>query len=249
MIETYLLDIGFSDKEAKVYLSLLQMENSSVLTLAHKTGIKRSTVYMAIESLAKRGLVSETTKGKKTFYLAGSPELLEAYIERKMTSLDSQKRQLKDIIPQIKTMQREVGEKPLVQYFEGKEGIYSMNESLYKDEDGGGTAYLVYSKDLLDKVFKTEEKNKLVKVRLGQKVKTKVIYNYSQGEIANDATGERVKIDETKYPFNCDISVYKDRVRVAILGKKLSGIFIRSQEFADTLKNIIMVAFDSGKVK
>ncbi len=249
MLEKYLQDIGFTDKEAKVYLTLLQVDNSSVLDLAKKTKIKRPTVYVVLETLAKKGLVSESTIGKKVHYHAESPERLATYVERQKVMLDDQARQLKDVIPQIKSIQRETGEKPTVQYFEGKEGINSMNESLYYDEEEGGTAYLVYSRDLLDKVFPPEERNKFRNSRLKKNIKSRVLYNYSQGVIPSDETGERIKIDEVQYPFSCDITIYKDRVRISILGKKLSGIFIKSQEFADTLKNLFSVAFDSRKNK
>lgn len=250
MLEKYLEDLGLSDKEAKVYLALLQVDNSSVLDIAKKTSIKRPTVYVTLESLAKKGLVSETTVGKKTYYLAESPERLETFIQRQKVIFEEKERRVKEIISQVKTVQRETGERPVVQYFEGKEGIHSMNDSLYQDEEGeGGTAYLVYSRDLLDEVFPPEERNKFKKTRLKKHIKSRVLYNYSKGEIPSDETGERRKIDMEKYPFKCDISIYKDRVRIAILGKKLSGIFIKSQEFADTLRSLFRLGFDSSEKK
>ena len=249
MLEKYLQDIGFSDKEAKVYLTLLQVDNSSVLDLAKKTKIKRPTVYVVLESLLKKGLVSESVSGKKIHYHAESPERLTTYVERQKIALDDQIRQLKDVIPQIKSIQRESGEKPTVQYFEGKEGIYSMSESLYEDEKENTIAYMVYSRDLLDKTFPLDERNKFRQTRIRKKIKSRVIYNYSKGIIPSDDTGERIRVDETIYPFSCDISIHGDRVRIAILDKKLSGIFIKSKEFADTLKSLFLLAFNANKNK
>ena len=54
MLEKYLQEIGLSDKEAGVYLALLATDNSSVIELAGKTKIKRPTVYVILESLAKK---------------------------------------------------------------------------------------------------------------------------------------------------------------------------------------------------
>lgn len=247
MLEKYLQDIGFTDKEAKIYLTLLQVDNSSVLDLAKKTKIKRPTVYVVLGTLEKKGLVSESTVGKKVHYHAESPERLATYVERQKVALDDQARQLKDVIPQIKSIQRDSGEKPTVQYFEGKEGIYSMNESLYQEEEKGETAYLIYSRDLLDQAFPPDERNKFRKVRLQKSIKSKVLYNYAGNTIPSDAMGERVKLNENDYPISCDISIYRDRVRIAILGKKLSGIFIRSKEFAETLRSLFLVAFNSDK--
>lgn len=247
MLEKYLQEIGLSDKEAAVYLALLATDNSSVVQLSEKTKIKRPTVYVVLESLAKKGLVSETTIGKKTHYQAEPPERLETFVERQKVILDERSKRLKDIIPQIKSVQRESGERPVVQYFEGKEGILSVNDSIYNGKTGGGVIYLIYSKDLLNEVFTKEETDKYREKRLKSGIKSKVLYNYSKGERPSDAMGERIKVDEKKYPFACDISIYQDKVRISMLGGKLSGIFVRSKDLADTLRSLFDLAFDQMK--
>ena len=128
MLEKYLQEIGLNEKEAAVYLALLQYDNASVIEIAGKTRINRSTTYTILESLARKGLSSETTVGKKTRYQAESPERLETFVERQKILLEEHSKRLKDIIPQIKSVQRESGEKPIVQYFEGRQGIISSTE-------------------------------------------------------------------------------------------------------------------------
>ena len=247
MLEKYLQEIGLNDKEAKLYLALLATDNASVVDLANKTKIKRPTVYVILESLAKKGLVSETTVGKKTHYQAEPPERLETFIERQKITLDERAKRLKDIIPQIKSIQRESGERPVVRFFEGKEGIISTSEDIYDDTPDGSVSYMIYSQDLINELFPLNETLKYKKMRLERKIKSKVLYNYSKGEKPSDETGERIKIDEKKYPFTCDISIYKDKVRIGILGKNLSGIFIKSQDLADTMKSLINLVFDQTK--
>ena len=249
MFEKYLQEIGLTDKEAQVYLALLGVEHASVLDIAKKTTIKRPTVYLILELLAKKGLVSEATIGKKTNYHAEPPERLGTFIERQKILLDERAKRLQDIIPQIKSVQRESGERPVVKFFEGKEGIISINEQIYDDQPDGSPVYLIYSKDLLNQVFTSNETDKYKKKRLERGVKSKVLYNYSKGERPSDETGERVRIDEKKYPFACDISIYKDKVRISILGKNLSGIYVKSQDLADTLRSLFNLAFDNEKLK
>lgn len=248
MLEKYLQDIGLNDKEATVYLSLLSVEHASVLDLAKKTKIKRPTVYVVLESLSKKGLVSETTIGKKTHYQAESPERLETFVERQKLVLEESQKILKDIIPQIKSVQRESGEKPIVKYFEGREGIISMLEELFAgiNEEGGET-YLLYPKDQLDDLFTEKEREKYRSIRIKRNIKSKVLYTSEKGEKPSDDTGDRIKIDGGKYPISCDISIYEDRVRISILGKKMSGIFIRNKDLADTLKSLFNLAFDKLK--
>ncbi len=247
MLEKYLQDIGLSEKEAIVYISLLSVENSSVLDLSKKTKLNRSTTYVVLESLAKKGLVTETTVGKKTHYQAEPPERLETYVEQRKIMLDEQAKKLKDVIPQIKSVQREGGEKPIVKYFEGRDGLVSLNEEFFMGQGDNAISYLIYSKDLIDEIFTKQERDKYRGMRLGKNIKSKVMYTYKNGDIPSSPDGERMKIDDDMYPISCDISVCDDRVKIAILGKKLSGIFIRSKEFAETLRSVFNVGFDEKK--
>jgi len=161
--------------------------------------------------------------------------------------LDERAKRLRDIIPQIKSVQRESGERPMVRFFEGKEGIISINEELYAEQADENPIYYLYSKDLLDEVFTEAEKDRYRQKRLAKNIKSKVIYNYSKGERPSDGTGERVRVDEKKYPLDCDVAIYKDKVRISILKRGLSGIFISSKDFADTMRSLFNLAFDNIK--
>lgn len=242
------MDAGLSDKEVKIYLALLQVETDSVVDLAKKTKIKRPTVYTVLDSLNKKGLVSQIEQDKKVRYIAESPEKLATFIERKESSLRELKVLFdKEIIPQIKTYQRETGEKPIVKFFSGKEGIVSTSEDVFNEEDDGTPVYILYSQDLLDEVFKPGETDKYKKTRTNKHVKAKVLYNWSKGEKVSDEMSHRIKVDEKRYPFSADITIYKDKVRISILGKELSGIYIKSKDLANTLISLFNLVFDNIK--
>jgi len=245
MFEKYLQEIGLSDKEASVYLALLQVDHAAVVALAEKTKIKRPTVYVTLESLAKKGLVSQTQVGKKTHYQAEPPERLETFVERRKVMLDEQSKRLKDIIPQIKSIQREGGERPVVKYFEGKEGILSSFEQLFREDSAGGTAYLVYPNALVNSVLSKEERSRYRDIRIKKGIRTKVVCGVDGDPMPSDNTGDRVSVDISRYPITCDITVYGDKVRISTLGEKFSGIFIESKDVAETLKSIINLIYDS----
>ncbi len=244
MLEKFLKEIGLSEKEAEVYIALLQGDSFSVIEIAKITKIKRSTIYPLIKSLSKKGLVSETTSNKKTNYQAEPPERLETYVEEQKLVLEENSKKLKDIIPQFKSIQRQTGERPVVKYFEGKEGIMSVNADLFKNPDSKEKAYMIYSKDLVDEVFKKEETARFKSERIGPKIKGLSVYTYKNGDITSDETSTRIKIDGDKYPINCDISIYKDKIRIATLKKNLSGIYIQSADLAETLKSLVQLIHD-----
>ncbi len=241
MLEKFLHEIGLNEKEIAVYMYLLQVENNSILEIATKTALKRPTVYLVIESLLKKGLVSEVQLNKKTHYQAEPPERLETYVERQKVLLDEHSRRLKDVIPQLKSVQRKEGEKPVVKYFEGRDGVISANESFFESDEVGGEVYMAYSRDLIEEAFTSNELEKFRKVRIGKNITSKSIYNYSKGEVES-VKGDRIRLDSSKYPISCDISIYRDKVRIAVLGKELSCIFIKSKNVAETLNTIFKLA-------
>lgn len=247
MLDKYLQEIGLSDKEATIYLALLQVESASVLDLSKKTSIKRPTVYVILESLARKGLVSETTVGKKTQYQAEPPERLETFVERQKVVLEDRARILKDMLPQIKSIQRESGERPVVKYFEGRDGIVSSMEELFsgKINTDGEPIYFIYPKGVVADVFTPEEQKRYIKMRQDRKIWSKAIYTWDEGKFVDESTGDRIKVDGKKYPIKCDISIYKDMVRISILGKKLSAIFVKNTDFAETMKSLFKIVFDA----
>ncbi|MEI6843330.1 MAG: helix-turn-helix domain-containing protein [bacterium] len=250
MLEKYLQDLGLTDKEAHIYLSLLQVDGATALDLSKKTKINRSTVYVTIESLAKKGLVSETTVGKKTQFQAEPPERLETFVENRRLQFEEQSDRLKDIIPEIKSVQRESGERPVVKYFEGREGIISSSEELLRESiDVKEKMYMIYPKDTLEEMFSVNELSALRKIRLDRNIKTKVLYTSAKGEKPSDSSGERIKIDHDKYHIDSDISVYGDKIRIGTLGKRPSGIYIISKDLANTIKALIDLVFDKNQEK
>lgn len=248
MFEQYLQSIGLNQKEAKIYLALLEVESASVIEISKKTKINRTTVYTLLESLSKKGLVSETAVGKKTQYQAESPERLETFIERQKIEFEEKAKKAKDVISQLKSIHRESGTRPTVRYFEGKEGIISANEELYSVEPDGSPVYLLYSRDNVDNIFTKKEQENFRNTRLKKNIKSKVLYTQKDGYKPSDKTGDRIKIDGKKYPIHCDISIYVDTVRISIIGeKKLSAIYVQSPEFAETLKSLFNLTFDKLK--
>lgn len=244
MFEKYLKDIGLSDKEASVYLALLSFDKALVSDVAEKANIKRPTAYVILDTLAKKGLVSESNLGKKTYYIAEPPEKLGLFVERQIHSLEENKKSLDIIVPQLKGIQRGQGEKPLVQFFDGKEGVLSSNDDTFSQKIDNEALYNIYSADLIAEFLDPKEKTKLRESRISKGIKSKAVYTSKDTERPSDETGDRVRIDQDKYPISTDISVYGDRVRIAILGKKPSGISIRSKELAETLKSLIKYIFD-----
>ncbi len=246
MLEKFLRDIGLNDKELAIYLELLKLENCSVLDLSKKTKILRTTIYPILNDLEQKGLISRVQVGKKINFQAEAPEKLNTFIETQKLKLAEQSKLASEYIPQLKSLSRQTGEKPVIKVYDGREGIIKANEESfgYDKENPNDISYFIYPFDLLEKFFSGSEIQKARGVRLTKHIKSKSLYTYSKGERGSDEYSRRIRIDGAKYPVKCDISIYRDRVRIHTLGKSLSSVLIKSQDIADTLKSLFELIFD-----
>lgn len=248
MLEKYLQEIGLSEKEAQVYLALLEVDSESIQDISKKSGINRTTVYPVLESLAQKGLVGEIQDGKKTLYQAAAPERLETFVERQKVLLVEKSKRLKDIIPEIKGIQRKEGERPVIKFFEGRDGVVSAYEEFYSllkgtEQDG----YLIYNKDIINKIYSESEQEKFYKIKAQKKVNPVVVYNNKGGDYNFKTKGVRARIDEDKYPIYADITIVDDKILISTLGDHIASFVIKSKDIATTLISLVSYINDLNK--
>ncbi len=172
---------------------------------------------------------------------------METFIEKQKLELDEQSKRLKDIIPMLKSVQRESGAKPVVKYYEGREGEISLFDEFSKfsgNKDTDHTMYSIFPKEALDTIFTQEEREKYRALRIKKNIKARALYTTWSNDFTADVLGERIQIDGTKYPIFCDIAIHHDKIRINTLNESLSGIFIQNKDLAITLRSLFELVFD-----
>jgi sugar-specific transcriptional regulator TrmB len=120
-----LINAGLSENEAKVYLAALELGETSVYRLAKKSGVKRTTTYLAVESLKEKGLISAFHKNGVTICYAESPKKLTLVLEEKKKALDR-------IMPELLAFNNLIDRKPKIRYFEGPESYKEVFSDVLK---------------------------------------------------------------------------------------------------------------------
>ncbi|MFH0891393.1 MAG: helix-turn-helix domain-containing protein [Candidatus Falkowbacteria bacterium] len=141
--------IGLSDKEIKVYLSLLECGAVSVRGLAKLTGLNRGTVYDILKKLQEDGLVSFYHHDTKQRFVAEDPEKLNDIIGKQEREFFRTREKIKEAIPELRSIQ-DKGEtsQPTTKFYEGKSGIRTILDDVLlamKDADKKEREYYVYS--------------------------------------------------------------------------------------------------------
>ena len=97
-----LIDFGLSEKEAEIYIALLELEVATVQEIAKKTGINRSSSYVVLESLKKKGLVGISEDKSIQQFFASSPEVLLRAASESAKKQSSMLERIENIVPELK---------------------------------------------------------------------------------------------------------------------------------------------------
>lgn len=145
-----LLQFGLNEKEISIYLSLISLGPSPVRLIARQAGVNRGTTYDILKSLEEQGLVSYYkhygTEEKRQYFVAEPPQRILDAIENKKRGLETVKGEFKKILPELESLYEKSGAKPVVKYYEGKQGVKTiLSDVLATVSHQAEKVYYVYS--------------------------------------------------------------------------------------------------------
>src|SRR5210317_1793148 len=109
-------DIGLTNAEIKVYISLLELGTSTAGPIIEKSGLQSSVVHMTLNRLLNKGFISFIKEGQRNHYQANNPQHISHYI-------DNKKKEFEELLPQLLLKQELAKQKSEVTTFKGIKGI------------------------------------------------------------------------------------------------------------------------------
>lgn len=239
MYEKELQNLGLSEKEAKVYTTALQLGADTVQNISKQAGINRATTYVQIDSLKEKGLMSEFEKGKKTYYVAESPERIKNLLIAIEKELQLKKNEASSVIPGLLSMFDGMGERPKVRFFEGLESALGMRDEFISTNK----SKIIYGIVDYDKLFEyyPDQKTSYTNIRVKKKIKTKTFYT-SKAPV-KDATS-KAELREAKYisPKNINIgasiTLSDNKIAISTYAKRPVSVVIESDVMSQTFISI-----------
>lgn len=138
-ISIILGNLGLSDKEATLYLTLLSYPQAKPAVLARKTQLSRATTYDVLAALQKKGMVYAVPGKATRTFSARDPrsltKLLDHSLEAHAAEIAQQKAQLEQVLPELMSRARSTSPIPRIQYFEGKRGIQEALDDTLSTRD------------------------------------------------------------------------------------------------------------------
>jgi HTH-type transcriptional regulator, sugar sensing transcriptional regulator len=248
MLYKNLIQAGFSEKEAKVYLALLELGEGNIAKITQKSGIKRATVYLEIEALKNKGYVSLVKRKGRSIYLAENPLRIEEHLREKTENISK-------LMPELLSIANAMDRKPKVRYFEGVEDV----KEVYRDTlQYKGTEILGwYSDDRIDYFDKSFILEYYMQKRIANKIPLRMFA--VQSTFMNEMNEKDPKhlrqmkiIKSDQFFFSAEINLYsKDKIAI-IAHRENIALIIESKKIYDTLKSIFEIMWltqpDTNKV-
>ena len=174
--------IGFSEKVATIYLTLLGLGPAPVRKVAEASKLNRGVVYDGLKWLQERGLVDFYAKESKQYFVAEDPEKLRLVVEKEKEELKEAEENLQTIIPELRSLHHRGGEQPVARYF-ARDEIHNILEDVLKVcEERADLEYRIYStvgiREYLYQGFET-----FSDVRVSKGIAVKVIAIGEGGEL------------------------------------------------------------------
>ena len=243
ILQSALENIGLHEKQTAVLGVLLESGSPMyVSAIARAAKLNRTTVYDVLKELSAKGLASQVKKEGAVRYQAIAAELLPAYVERRREALEESKRQLAEIVPQIKLLRSKGKALPKVQFFEGKEGVMQA----YEDTLENNKEKILRDITGIDAVFSTFDAGWIEyylnkRTRLGIRC-TDLVPDTAWGR--KSADDDKKYIRETKFlpakfGFGAEVSIYDNKVGIFSYAQENPvAVIIEDDTISDMMKSL-----------
>lgn len=245
-IKATLRNLGFSEKESLVYVSLLELGSGTVSQISRKAGINRTTGYDILDSLFNKGLVNLSGKEPKSEYIAEPPEAVITYMKKEAELAQARIERAEAFVPELRRV-HQTQNRPRIKFYEGQEGL----RQVYEDTLTSSEAIRAYANvdDMhkgLPNYFPEYYKRRAGKGIAIRAIVPKTPTGEERG--AHDAEEKReiAFVPPEKFHFSPEINIYDNKVMIASWKEKL-GVIIESAEIADAMKKIYALAWPEAK--
>ena len=232
---SWLQDTGLDEQRSNIYLAALNQGEATAKQLAEIVDIGRTAMYDNLRVLEAKGYIRSIRQGKRQVYVPLPPKDL-------YNRFESQRQQLKDLLPDFLAIYAEKDTKPFTQLFQGQYAAREVYEDILRVEK---QEYIYFSPpELTLQVIDRKFMEDWVRRRV-----TKGIRSRSLRVKAKTVLGAEIFNNETEYlrqirflhghmDLRAAIYIYGNNIGVISTKKEGTAFIIHSPDLAFSLKQI-----------
>jgi len=235
-----LKELGLTNNEVEVYLTLLRKGSISVNEIAEKSGLHRQAVYDALDRLLEKGFANYVIKSNKKHFQGINPEKILGYLKEKENKFRS-------ILPDLLNLTELPREDTFVEFYKGKDVVRTVYRDIIKE----------FEKQKGEVVISGVEEQKFMeedKIALQQHLKRLQKLNCKERILIKERDTTFVEGPQTEYrwiseeSFNpTPIYVYNDKLTIIIWGNPNHAIIIENKNLADSYRKQFNLLWNISK--
>ncbi len=247
-LKTTLVSTGLSNKEADIYLYLLENGPSKASQIFENySELKKGNTYALLDKLEAKDLVKK--EGMK--FVPQPPQVLLNKLKEKSKTLQNKLNYFETLMPQLNSKYKLSVGKPTIKYYEGREGLVEVFKDIYAPKDE--PVYGAIDVDQIEGIFDGLSEGKLIPSRIENELEVKVMFNdtkfarelHQKDELE---LRESLILDKEKYPLPAEIEAYEDKIALMSFEENdFIGLIIENEDIATTLKSVFKFAFSHMK--
>lgn len=231
--------LGLTKHESAIYYSLLQTGPAKISIISRQTGLHRPTIYQTIPNLIKKSLLTHSTKGKQKIYIPEPPEKLKKLFFELADNFDN-------AIPEMNKLFETFGQRPIVKFLEGKEGIKKIHQDLV-DSLKKDSIYYRYTSNLTLKRFKEYLPKNYQKIQENKKLQRLIINNVPVSR--EDSFAKKQKLDRLTKTIPLETSKFEHDINQIIYDNKVvyidsnteTAFVIENKKIADFHRDLFQI--------
>ncbi len=226
--------IGMTNKEARVYLALLELGKSAVSVIAGRAQMNRSTAYVILRSLRAQGFVLEIPNTKKHEFIAEDPQKIVEITQSRHTLAER-------LVPTLQAKRKKESGLSNFRFYQGLDGLreaYQYRLESFSNSEcvafWGASASIPPEAHRIFLKWARDSKRANVRLRaIAPDDESLSLYR----DIDTEHLREVRIVPQSVYPSELSIEIFTDMVRMTSLSD-LQTVIIESKETARSMKAI-----------
>ncbi|MEZ4104455.1 MAG: helix-turn-helix domain-containing protein [Candidatus Paceibacterota bacterium] len=243
MNNNLLQNLGISPEENKLYINMLSSGSVTAGDLAKQTGLPRPSVYTMLARLITKGLVTESRKDGKKFFVPIHPDKIVNLFEEKKKELELSENEFKKSLTDIRSLLSDYYVSPKLEVFDTKESLERVLKDmlLYKNIETEALWPIQTMVDTLSPRFFDLHNRERIKRNISVRAiwPENQVINFKKHPYLG--SGEDFNREIRIAPGNIDFSmgywIYGKKIAFLSSRQESFGFIIESAELAKTLRS------------
>jgi sugar-specific transcriptional regulator TrmB len=243
-IRANLKSLGLREKEAAVYLALLELGEVGSSKVVKKTGLHGQFIYASLESLEQKGLAQHVVKRGRKKFSAKNPKMLVQLIDRQKRIAEEVAEKLNEMILIPARNEFEV--------FQGKESYVAHEFDLLNQSPDGCELLIIggagdkFSENMGDEIKRYE------KLRVMKKITVRYIGSADQKEYLEKNNKTRLffkyRVLPGMFTGMVNTNIWPGAIGFNIFGEPVTNFTISSSVIAGSYKQFFETLWKLAKI-